>query len=409
MNIMNEIKKIGILGAFDRINYGDLLFPIILRKFLVENQISDGNDILNFSLIETNDMAKCGGVTTLPHHFLFSKKFLPSGSSVIVAGGEVIGAPWDFLKSIIDGRVSRSSNLRKSLERRTLLKGVIENYDKIFLKRNVFKFPFILSEEDFKYRIKVIYNSVGGVNFINMSELDKKYMLRKLPNSTYLSVRDNVTYNNLKSINNIILEPDIVMLMSKYFSKDHLLTLCGEKTRRKIENYSYKYICFQCNLGIGEKNFEEILEQLINLNKQTGMRVVLLPLAKAFFHQDDIILSKIKEKLIFTDFFTDLTIYEMACFIVYSNLFIGTSLHGAITAMAYNIPHVSFPADNKKVASYLATWDIVGQSICSSIQMLTENSQICMQIPLRERVNNTCRLIELAEKRSIIFKHILRS
>ena len=46
----NTKKKIAVLGAFDRFNYGDLLFPIILEKLLDKNK--NEYDIEFFALVE---------------------------------------------------------------------------------------------------------------------------------------------------------------------------------------------------------------------------------------------------------------------------------------------------------------------------------------------------------------------
>ncbi|MGY0205389.1 polysaccharide pyruvyl transferase family protein, partial [Acinetobacter soli] len=50
------------------------------------------------------------------------------------------------------------------------------------------------------------------------------------------------------------------------------------------------------------------------------------------------------------------TIFDTAYYIANSSGYTGTSLHGAITAIAYEVPHAAFSDEILKLVSFLNTW-----------------------------------------------------
>lgn len=55
------MKNINIIGAFDRNNYGDLLFPIVIREVLSKKGI-EGN--FNFFALKESDLSNVGALPT---------------------------------------------------------------------------------------------------------------------------------------------------------------------------------------------------------------------------------------------------------------------------------------------------------------------------------------------------------
>jgi polysaccharide pyruvyl transferase WcaK-like protein len=83
---------------------------------------------------------------------------------------------------------------------------------------------------------------------------------------------------------------------------------------------------------------------------------VLLPLG--FCHGDDAFLEQLaKDSQAAFHFVKRQSIFEMMSVIAASDLFLGTSLHGNITAFAFGIPHVIGPIPVDKCAGFL---DVVG-------------------------------------------------
>lgn len=55
------MRNINIIGAFDRNNYGDLLFPIIIKEVLLKKGIA-GN--FNFFALKESDLSNVGALPT---------------------------------------------------------------------------------------------------------------------------------------------------------------------------------------------------------------------------------------------------------------------------------------------------------------------------------------------------------
>ena len=83
------------------------------------------------------------------------------------------------------------------------------------------------------------------------------------------------------------------------------------------------------------------------------------PIGKALDHDDHEALHGLGKlvKSPFTYFDAD-TIWDIMYLIANSKCYIGTSLHGAITAMSYAVPHVGLKVE--KLSAYLGTWGVEG-------------------------------------------------
>src|SRR5690554_1612546 len=89
------MEKILIIGAFDRYNYGDLLFPLIIEKKL--NSYGRDFEFAYFGLVNS-DLSKEGGKPTQDLKAFYEQLSHPDQkASIIVAGGEALGVTWNSL------------------------------------------------------------------------------------------------------------------------------------------------------------------------------------------------------------------------------------------------------------------------------------------------------------------------
>src|SRR5690554_5319683 len=86
--IMNGPKTIYFLSAADRLNYGDLLFPLIFKSFCDQKKIG----FRNYGLVKS-DYSEFGGLPTMSYLQLL--KDLKKGNGIlVVGGGEVFFGNW---------------------------------------------------------------------------------------------------------------------------------------------------------------------------------------------------------------------------------------------------------------------------------------------------------------------------
>ena len=192
------------------------------------------------------------------------------------------------------------------------------------------------------------------------SLLNDPKVIEVLQNVDYLSLRDAQTSEmlNAKNIRNVVV-PDSAILMSNVFTEESLLhNLLINKNSFK----SKEYLFFQTNLRfLNLDSYVALIEKVIN---KYQMGVCLCPIGTAFGHSDDIALAKIYSLLKCKDnvlLVSSPNIYDIMWLIKHSALYVGTSLHGTITALSFGVPFVAHGPI--KLKNYLKTWCRENQSL----------------------------------------------
>ncbi|MCH7412386.1 polysaccharide pyruvyl transferase family protein [Belliella sp. R4-6] len=329
---MEAIKKkiINVVGAFDRYNYGDLLFPIILRNELGESYN------YKFYSIRSYNYENYGGVKTKSILTLFFKLFFKRNQTVVIAGGHVIGAGWLIL-FFHNWRIFRFFFEPKHRKKFDVYFNSI--FNKIFRSRYPYVISFPLQSNN-----QIIYNSVGGTVYSSGRRSELKNNLFRVD---LFSVRSSRLYefgveSNIKSK----LVPDSAMLISNYFKK----SLPGN------------YLVFQCH-NLSSEKVDVLAEQLfIIASRNVKKKIILLPIGYANGHEDFIALQKIKSHDILSDmqnivYHKEMSVFGIIKIISGAECFIGTSLHGIITSFTYNVPYLCI-SSSYKLKEYIKDWDL---------------------------------------------------
>lgn len=354
--------NINVLGAFDRNNYGDLLFPIVLEKHL-QKRIRSLNTSFKYYGLRESDLSEFGAKVTKPIYNLNNI----NDEVIILAGGETLGTTWFGMDACFptDKKIKRMgyrilhNKLGKSLwvNKKIMSKYLVDNIH-----------PWLPSKNKINSN-NFIVNAVGGsdLSILTSSELDA--VRNAICDSNYFAVRDEQTLSTLKEAfgeevtRKIKLVPDTVVAMDSVFSKQLLHEKLSEEASFYFLNNGNKYFVFQISEKVGTSYFEKIHNGLQNyLKENEDVNIVLLPIGRAEAHSDHRVLERIKEKLtevINSDriFLPESnTIFDTAYYIANSSGYTGTSLHGAITAIAYEVPHAAFSDEILKLVSFLNTW-----------------------------------------------------
>lgn len=340
--------KIAVLGAFDRFNYGDLLFPIIIEEVLKKYKIDC--QIEYYGLTESN-LRRYGGKATLAYDKLYG---LPNGSILIIAGGEVLSATWfDMEKGFLSRKIPFLLKSVKNIIGNDLLSSI-----SFYLFGQ--KIPFVLNPADFNNSIKIIYNAVGGSSLNDFSSKYKKNIASRLSKSTFLSVRDIETKNILDTeYVDAELAPDSAILISDFFPFIELEQKINSETKEIIRSFPNGYICFQISRYLAVENELLLSKELEKIYTDLGYGIVLLPIGREAFHEDSVALKKIQSFLNIPSIVpNENSIYDIMVLIGKSELFIGTSLHGCITAISYDVRYIGLTKYVPKLSAYLETWNL---------------------------------------------------
>lgn len=296
-------KVIAQIGSFDVKNYGDLLFPVVLKNKLSDYEIDlfspNGgsepfdNKIKVFSLEELEQKIK-------------ARKY----SALILGGGDIIRID----TAVVD---QYKNNHSPAL--------------------SLFVFPILLAK---KYNIKVILNA-PGVPF-KFNENEKSIIKELLRDVDYIAVRGENSKNFLEECgaSDVKIVPDTVLCISNIIKLSELKMIKRKiedtKLKKKIDNY----IIIQHNqYNNDNQDYIDVFKNFISLvTRKYKLNVVLLPIG--YVHHDIKFLSKLVDANNDNVYLVEkeLSPEEMLSIIANSKGYIGTSMHGAITTYAYKKP-----------------------------------------------------------------------
>ena len=270
----------------------------------------------------------------------------PQGQDwLMVAGGESLGATRQVLYGFINPLYGKLRNFKlfKRLDHRLnlvgRLTGVYNDY------------PFIpaISPE------RVLYNSVGASALAKLPPQALRTLAERLQASPYVALRCQKSYQVLEPYldNNLHLVPDCAMLLNKIYPKFSLSSLCSGQLFNQLPA---QYIYVQLSHPKTQGHEAEIASQLTTLHQKTGLPLVGMPIGTAPGHADHVRLQQMARRVPGMQYLPVGNIYDIMYTIAQSQLYVGTSLHGMITAAAYQIPFVSLHPRQTKLVSFQQTW-----------------------------------------------------
>lgn len=385
------MKNVALVGAVDRNNYGDLLFPIVFKRWMELN----GYDF-NYTNIGSisSDLSNIEALPSKDFSTLYTNRY----DAIVLVGGAILASPWihthqhilttksetTFYKLLYKTTPTTFSNIiaRKKLNGQTFM-------------------PWILPKNIFAGKPKIIYNTVSGTGLTQYSAKSKKQIQSDLNDSDYISVRDPLSERSLMEmgVKNISTAPDSAIIMSKFFPIEWLNQKLTSENRRVLNSTKKSYICFQIAEKYAKNNIETYSEILENISRKYQLPVILLPIGRANLHLDHLPLQKIYGKLknkIDIQIINSNTIYETMGIIANSNLFLGTSLHGNITAISYGVRCVGLDERVTKLKYFLEEYSF-GQFAGIPSEIINTVEKV-LEIPINELERNRDNLIKLVDE-----------
>lgn len=352
-------KTIVLYWAFDRYNYWDILFPIVLDYFIRDR---DKNTNVIYAWLIESDLSSLWWFQT---RSIFEVLENEKVDELIMVWWDVLWATYTIMNSHYHANII---NLVMLFLGSKLWYYVFDQIVKI-VRWWRWDLPWVIDFFDWS----VSYISISW----KIEKIYEKKWLETLKSANFVGVRDSYTFNYLReNWINTQMWPDIVCSMSSIFSKKTLL----EESNTNISTYiqdSDKYLAFQIWKYYWKGNVDIIVNELETIYKKHEIVIVMVPIGYAAFHEDDKILKVIHEKLISrwvkSMFFEHtLSIYDIAALISHSNCYIWTSLHGAITWMSYAVPVIWLNKKIKKLDYFLRDWSDGSYSWCISYDSITD-------------------------------------
>lgn len=248
-------KKVYILCANDRFNYGDLLFPYILKHYF-----KGAFDKFIICSTTSSDMSQRGALKTKDFAVLTKMSAL-SFNTLIVGGGECIFCNWrDILNYVSDNVL-----------------------DKDFLPPTVY--PFTIKKSELRNLNCIIYNSVGCHQLNERIQLYESESNKQiLESADYIAVRDSPTSLGMSKMNIVHhLCADSAILMSKIFDNVYL-SLASSPQVKNIQ--TQRYLFFQIGFVHLKGKAKQYADILTNVYKEKNIHICFCPIGTARGHDD---------------------------------------------------------------------------------------------------------------------------
>ena len=326
------------VGAFDIENFGDLLFPDVLRHYL-------GEYIDNI------------------YYFAPNKCIMPNTDIQVNSIKEID----EFCRfHEVDGIVVGGGDLAHLKKVPMLIPQVSDDWI-TYEPLNLWITSSMVSK---KYNIPLVWNAPGCP--IPFSKEESKIVSILMKNVDYITVRDDEAKNVLSSAvdpSEIKVVPDTVFSISKVMPINTLNKLFFDT---EIPIQKKKYIFFQGNSAISINDRELIAHYLYKLHLKTGMNVLLQPIGFslgdlevineiASFYPDEFIVSS-----------KHLNQFHILSLIANASYYIGTSLHGFIVANSYSVPSLAFNINKYNKTIGFAKLIRLENNVCYSTDELFE-------------------------------------
>lgn len=329
------MKRILAVGAFERDNFGDLLFLRVLRDF-----VKDKDAEITPASIIFSDMRRVNGEVVYPYDLMLK---LFKWDAVWVVGGEVGGVD-------ITGAVMMDSIGKKGQHYSALTDNDKEAYNTLLhIPRGNGLSAYLpdLENYDINRKTTMIVNSAGLSN--------ATLNLEMLKNEVAILSRSSVSVREANSAKfceenriHYSLSPDVVTAIAQFH-------------RLRKKHTKDPYIVVQINRGLlSQTKLASLSSDLKDISEYLGANIILLSAGVTFGHDDDSLYEKIitKFKTLSPKYtieqFEDRDPLAITGLIAQSRLCIATSLHCRIVSESYNVPRIAL--SNKKVANYVATW-----------------------------------------------------
>ena len=386
-----------LFGAFDRHNFGDLLFPHIAAALLPEKN-------LVFAGLVERDLRCYGGhhVEALAH---LATRWKDSPVNIVHAGGELLTCnAWEAAVMLLPPDEAQHMI--------ALLDAHPEKAMQWGQGRLGFSAlaPYTVQRSLFPQSNSVIYNAVGGVDLDERAPAFREEVLANLRAADEVGVRDVLTQAQLNAVGiHTRLMPDPAVMVAELFGDD-IRRRAGEgeiDEMRRAFPQGYIAVQFGANFG-DDATLAAIAVQLDELVRATGFGIVYFRAGAAPWHDDIGCFERVAARMRTpAKVFASLHLWDICALIAASRGYLGSSLHGRIVAMAFALPRLNLvhfaQGARSKQGSYAETWEDAAAPAVVQVQGIAQGMQRALETDAASRLQKSR---ELAEHYRVVFNAI---
>lgn len=356
-----------LFGAFDRHNFGDLLFPHVAAALLKDKH-------LVFAGLAERDLRSCGGhqVRALAR---LAAEWNERPVHIMHVGGEILTCDaWQAAVMLLPPEQAQH---------------IILHFSSRPQERNEWAHsqlgipaaaPYILSRALFPRADKVIYNAIGGVELAACDPAMRTEVLANLRAADAVSVRDRQTQSLLNAAGiTARLLPDPAVMVAELFGKTIGERMQQGEVAQVARAFAQGFVAVQFSTDFADdKTLTQIAVQLDRIACSTGLGVVFFRAGAAPWHDDLRGYQRVAARMRTpSTIFSSLQLWNICALIARSRAYIGSSLHGRIVAMAFALPrmnlrHPGQTAWPTKQAAYATTWEEQGMPVSVDVHNIAQ-------------------------------------
>lgn len=335
-----------LFGAFDRHNFGDLLFPHLLAALLPGRAFECCG-------LATRDLRPFGGHRVRP---------LAAGAAHFIhVGGELLTCTaWQAAVMLHEPAEVTAIIARYDADPKAAAAWAARE---LGTARTM---PYVVGRDALTAGGRLIFNAVGGVEWDFLSAAQRDEVKTALRSADWLSVRDHVTQAVLRAEGIAApLCPDPAVMVEQCFGE----VICRYQQQGAVkamrEAFPRGYLACQFSADFADDASLDALAQGLSKGAAaTGLGVALFRAGAAPWHDDPALVEKLQRRLPpgTARLFPSLHLWDICALIAASRGVVGSSLHGRIVALAYELPRVSLAPPQQgsrpdKRAAFAETWE----------------------------------------------------
>jgi hypothetical protein len=347
-----------LFGAFDRHNFGDLLFPHVVARMLMPREVL-------YAGLATRDLRQWGGhtVRTLENLAASSRN---EALNLIHAGGELLTCDaWEA--SVM---LAPPERVRKAIAEEDAWRNDPLAWAKAHLG-TASRSPYVISAASFpNVRLNAVaFHAVGGADLHRRDSAFRSELVEKIRNANHISVRDTQTQNHLRAVGiEAPLVPDPAVMVEVLFGEQIRACAARDAVRAVLDAFAQGYVALQFDAAFGDDTtLDALAREVKRAASASGLGIVLFRAGAAPWHDDLDVYRRLAVRLRSTPVhvFTSLHLWDICALVAHSRVYCGSSLHGRIVAMAFarpriNISHANAAQQTSKQAAFAATWEPQG-------------------------------------------------
>lgn len=342
-----------LFGAFDRHNFGDLLFPHVAAALLPGRE-------LRFAGLAQRDLRPYGGHNVQALAPL-AADWDRGPATLIHVGGEILScSAWQAAVMLLppeDVQPTLAYLAARPEEKTAWVQRMVGSAALA---------PYTVARQLSPPLSRVLYCGVGGVDLEACAPALRAEVLAKLRAADAVRVRDTQTLAHLRKAGiPARLLPDPAVMVAELFGTPIRQRATDGEVAQVLRTLSPGYLAVQFSADFGDDaTLTTIARQLDQSAARTGLGIVLFRAGAAPWHDDLADLRRVAARMHSpaVQVFESLNVWDICALIAHSRGYCGSSLHGRIVAMAYALPRVNLRPPTasghaSKQTAFTTTWE----------------------------------------------------